>query len=45
MNPAIFAGLVIVFMFAVLTTLVLLVGDGRRSVEGDKQDEGPNDWL
>jgi hypothetical protein len=44
MHPAIFVGLVIVLMFALLTTLVLLV-DGRRSVEGDKQDEGPNEWL
>ena len=40
-HPTIAAGLVIVLMFAGLTCLVLLYGDGRKSVESEKQEDLP----
>ena len=47
-HPAFAAGLMILAIFAGMTLLVLLVGDGRRSVEREKQDTPPSDfegWL
>ena len=43
-NPAIAAGVVILAMFAGLNVMVLLIGDGRRSVEREEQDTPPSDF-
>lgn len=42
MHPTIAAGVIIVIMFATLTALVLLVGDGRKSVQSEEQEMPPS---
>lgn len=43
-HPAVAAGVVILAMFAGLTALVLLIGDGRRTMEREQQDTPPSDF-